>query len=135
MENKRTVLVVDDDRSVHAIVGRILEKMDATVIHAFDGAEALKIARTTPVDLIITDALIPRLDGRELAKIIKSDPELSSTRVVVMTALYKGARYRMEALHTFLADDYIEKPVSVPKLQSIFEAAFASKEGELRAAV
>ena len=116
------ILIVDDDRSVHAIAGKMLERYDLTVLHAFDGAEGLRIARDMRPELIITDALLPRLDGRELSRAIKLDPELRSTKVVVMTGLYKGARYRHEAMADFLADDYIVKPLRIDKLREILSA-------------
>jgi CheY-like chemotaxis protein len=118
-KGKVIVLVVDDDRLVRLIATRALEDEHLTVVHAADGMTALQMAQTLKPDLVITDALLPQLDGRELSRRIKTDPSLQKTKVVVMTALYKGLRYKTEALRDFLVDDYMEKPVTPEKLRSI----------------
>lgn len=115
------ILIVDDDKTVHLIAERVLRTLGGTVLHAHDGAEALDLAQTLRPDLIITDALLPKLDGRELSRIVKTDPETQDSKLVVMTGLYKGRRYRDEAFRTFHVDEYVEKPVSAPALRAIAE--------------
>jgi CheY-like chemotaxis protein len=112
------ILVIDDDRVVHLIADRVLAQFGGTVLHAEDGLRGLSMARQTRPDLVITDALLPKLDGRELALLLRSDPE-SHCRIVVMTALYKGRRYRDEAYKTFQVDEYLEKPISAPTLRRV----------------
>jgi CheY-like chemotaxis protein len=119
----RVVLVVDDDRLVHAIVDRVLAGFDGILLHAYTGTDALRIAWQVRPNLILTDALLPGVDGRELSKAVKSEPALSHTTVIVMTALYKGARYRQEAFTEYLVDGYVEKPLSAMKLRSTIEGA------------
>ena len=116
---KPTVLIVDDDKLVRLIATKALADADLNVVDAADGATALQMAQELVPDLVITDALLPRLDGRELARRIKSDPALSKTKVVVITALYKGTRYKNEAIKEFLVDDYLEKPLTPAKLRWI----------------
>lgn len=113
------VLVVDDDRVVHMIAARVLASMPVSVLFAHDGAQALEMAMEFKPDLIITDALLPKLDGRELCRRIKSSQVMGGCKVAVMTALYKGTRYRNEALRTFLADEFIEKPLTPEKLRHL----------------
>jgi DNA-binding response OmpR family regulator len=115
------ILIVDDDRVVHSIFARALASFPGTIIHAHDGQQALAIAREAKPDLLIIDALLPNLDGRVVAKTLKMEPATSTMRVAIMTALYKGARYRNEALVDFLADVYLEKPVSPDKLWEVIE--------------
>ena len=115
------ILIVDDDRVVHSIFARALASFPGTIIYAHDGQQALAIARETRPDLLIIDALLPNLDGRVVAKTLKMEPATSTMRVAIMTALYKGARYRNEALNDFLADVYLEKPVSPDKLWEVIE--------------
>ena len=114
--HKPVILLIDDDRIVHFIVNRALAAYDLTIVHARDGREGLELAKELRPDLVITDALLPRLDGREIARALKSDPVTSACKVVVMTGLYRGLKYRNEALQTFLCDDYLEKPVSQKNL-------------------
>lgn len=120
--HRPTILIIDDDKLVHAIIDRVLNGYDALVLHAHDGAEGLRIAQEVRPDLIITDALLPKIDGREVAKAVKIDPETARTRVVVMTALYKGIRYRNEAFRDFLVDGYLEKPLTATKIHEAIGA-------------
>ena len=113
------VLFAEDDPTARAIARRVIETMRCTVITAKDGEEALSLAREHMPDLVITDALMPRIDGREVARIIKA--EMPTTRVVVITGVYKDRRYRDEAMYKFKVDDYIAKPVTPWELRDIIE--------------
>ena len=117
------IVIVDDDRLIHAIIARTLADFEGTVIHANDGLSALRIATETNADLVITDALLPSLDGRELARELKTNPATQHCKVVVMTALYKGANYRMEARRDFKVDEYLYKPVLPSTIQSLAHEA------------
>jgi len=122
------ILIVDDDRVTHLIVARVLAGVGGTLVHAEDGQTALRLATTLRPDLVITDALLPKLDGRELGRILKTTPETSHCKVIVMTALYKGLRYRAEALKTFLIDEYVEKPLKPEVLRSLVGSLLARAE-------
>lgn len=113
------ILVVDDDRGVHSIVAKMLARFPGTVLHAYDGQQALAIARETRPDLLLIDALLPKMDGRVVAKTLKMEPATSAMRVAIISGLYKGARYRNEAIDQFLADTYLEKPVTMDKLWDV----------------
>ena len=115
------ILVVDDDSVIHSILGRMLASFSGTVLHARDGQQALSIARKARPDLLLTDALLPGLDGRIVAKTLKLEPATATMRVAVMTGLYKGTRYRNEALRDFHADFYLEKPLTTGKLWEVIE--------------
>jgi CheY-like chemotaxis protein len=114
-----TILIVDDDRVIHSIITRALPHR--TLLHAYDGEEGLRIARDARPQLILTDALLPRKDGRELALAVKQGEDTAHIKVVVMTALYKGIRYRNEAIRDFMVDDYVEKPLSATMLRQLVE--------------
>lgn len=113
------ILLIDDDRTVHSIVLRVLEGFEGTLLHAYDGETGLRMAQDFQPELVITDALLPKIDGREIARALKSDPATANGKVVVITAIYKGERYRSEAMREYFADDYIEKPVHADKLRII----------------
>ena len=87
-----------------------------------DGAEGLELARKHRPDLILTDALMPGLDGRELCRRVKADPDLAGTKVVVMTGLYTSIKYEMEAHKAFGVDAYLPKPVDIAQLRKVLEA-------------
>ena len=120
-----TILVIDDDRTVHKLVERALHDFSGTLFHAYDGVEGLRIAGELRPELVLTDALLPKLDGREVALRLKSDPATRAIKVVVMTALYKGSRYRIEAINSFGVDEYLEKPVAPAHLRKLAEEAEA----------
>ncbi|HSP33449.1 MAG TPA: response regulator [Thermoanaerobaculia bacterium] len=113
------ILIVDDDKVIHSVASRVLADFRGTVLHAYDGAEGLRIAQTVRPDLVLTDCLLPLKDGREIARVLKSDWGTSHIRVVAMTSLYRGARYRHEALTHYNVDAYVEKPITAAKLLEI----------------
>lgn len=103
------VLFADDDGISRAIATRVLGAMGLGVIVATNGDEALSMAREHKPELIVTDAFMPKLDGREVARIVKE--ELPDTKVIVISGLYKDPRYKHEAMKHFKVDDYLTKPV------------------------
>lgn len=112
-------LVIDDDPQILAVARRILIDAGFTTLTTHKPEDAREIAFSLRPDLILTDALMPRLDGRELCRQLKTDPRSSRTVIIVMTSLYKGTIQRNEAFKTFLVDEYLEKPVR----RSLLEAA------------
>lgn len=110
------VLFADDDPTGRAIAARVIASLGYGVAVAEDGQQALDLARTYKPDLIVTDALMPKLDGREMSRIVKD--ELPSTKIVVITSVYKDPRYKHEALRDFAVDAYLHKPVNPAELRS-----------------
>jgi PAS domain S-box-containing protein len=82
------VLVVDDHPVNRNLVVTLLGYHGHTVLEAGDGAEALRIARAQPPDLIVTDLVMPVMDGYELVRELRADPRLAATRVIFYTANY-----------------------------------------------
>jgi len=83
-----TVLVVDDHPANRDLVVTLLRYRGHTLLEAGNGAEALRIARAQHPDLIITDLVMPVMDGYELVRELRSDPGLAETRVIFYTANY-----------------------------------------------
>jgi len=81
----RRVLLVDDSVSVRHVVGRMVERAGFRVLTATDGAEALERLAEAPVDLVITDLEMPRVDGYELIRRLRRRPATRDTAVVVLT--------------------------------------------------
>jgi len=111
------VLFADDDPVGRAIATQVIRSMDFGVAVAENGDVALEMARLYKPEMIVTDALMPHLDGRELSRIIKE--ELPATKVVVITSVYKDPRYKHEALKNFGVDDYLNKPISPAALRAV----------------
>jgi signal transduction histidine kinase/DNA-binding response OmpR family regulator len=80
-----TVLVVDDDPTVHEVLSATLAKRGYRVLHARDGAEALDIVRNTPPDIVTLDVMMPKVDGWTVLGRMKSDPTLAHIPVIMLT--------------------------------------------------
>ena len=111
---RETVLVVEDDAGVRAYVCDCLG--DAyRALEAGDGAEGLEIARREVPDLVLSDVMMPRLDGYGLCRALKSDAVTGHIPVVLLTAK-ASEESKIEGLETG-ADDYLAKPFSARELQ------------------
>lgn len=83
-----TILVVDDDPDMRLYLQGCLQGLGGDrnrVLEAADGQEALRLVRETDVDLVISDVILPRLDGRSLLAAIRSDPALRHIPVLLVS--------------------------------------------------
>jgi DNA-binding response OmpR family regulator len=129
----RRVLVVDDEPSIRLLAQRALEHHGFEVIAAGDGAEALEKVRRERPDLVLLDAMLPRLHGFDVARRLRSDAATRETPVVIMSAVYRGWRFACDARDLYGAQEYVEKPFRVEDLVHAVEAALARGD-EQRAA-
>lgn len=118
----RRVLVVDDEPAIRLLVQRALEYRGFAVDTAGDGLEALEKARQWRPDLLLLDAMLPKLHGFEVARRLRSDPATHALPIVIMTAVYRGWRFAEDARESYGAQDYIEKPFRVDDLLRRVEA-------------
>ncbi|HEX9983287.1 MAG TPA: response regulator [Thermoanaerobaculia bacterium] len=118
-EDKTTVLIVDDDEEIRLIAEYALQQMGYQTVTAPSADAALEVLAKTRPDVVLTDALMPKTDGRELCRLIKERD--AALKVVVMTSLYTGTRYRNEGMTRFRADEYLAKPIDFTQLQTILE--------------
>jgi sigma-B regulation protein RsbU (phosphoserine phosphatase) len=121
---KRKILLIDDDKVTLTILEMTLSRHNYQVLWAEDGEKGLDIASSQGPDAIICDMLIPKLHGLELCQKIKLDPRLSRTKVVMMTAVYKGPSFKNEAKKCG-ADHFFEKPINTNELLSLLEKLLA----------
>lgn len=110
-----TILLVDDEEEIVDFLERIL-KTKYTIFKAENGQEALKILANEAIQLVVSDVMMPVMDGFELCKMIKSSFELSHIPVVLLTAK-NTIQSKIEGLELG-ADAYIEKPFSKEHLQA-----------------
>ena len=110
------ILLVEDDEDVQLIVRTVVTTMGYGFIAAANGQEGLAMAREYNPDLILSDAFMPKLDGREMCRLLKEDPATARIKAIIMTGLYTDRKYRSEALTRFKVDDYVAKPVAVDDL-------------------
>ncbi len=114
-------LIVDDDPLVLSITERSLRALGFATMTNSNPEEAYLIARATLPDLLLTDALMPKLDGRELCRRLKEDQSARDIRIIVMSALYHGVSYRNEAFRSFHVDEYLEKPIKPEVLRQAID--------------
>ena len=117
---KGKILLIDDDRVILTMLEMTLSRHDYQVFWAEDGEKGLKIVSSQKPDVVLCDMLIPRIHGLELCQKIKQDPQLNQTKVVLMTAVYKGTAIKFEVKKCG-ADHFIEKPVNTNELLALLE--------------
>lgn len=124
-DNRPTVLVVEDNPDMLAFVVRQLSK-EYAVLSAANGAEALKMLDGNYVNLVVSDVVMPVMDGFELCKTIKSDLNYSHIPVILLTAK-TNIQSKIEGMELG-ADAYIEKPFSVEYLQACASNLIQNRE-------
>jgi two-component system chemotaxis sensor kinase CheA len=104
---QKRILVVEDSLTTRALLKSIISSLGYEVITANDGVEGLNILTENKTDLVLTDIQMPEMDGLELARLIKQDPEIQNIPVVIVTSLDSEDEVRkgMEAG----AEAYIKK--------------------------
>lgn len=120
---KPTILVADDDIEILSLVARHLRRIDATILEACDGEEALKIARREKPDLVVLDVMMPGMSGWEVCRAIREDSSLAGTRVIMLTGI--GERLNEMTSPLYGADDYLDKPFDFDELENRVHQALA----------
>lgn len=121
------VVLADDNADLREYARRLLcEHYDVRVVA--DGQAALEAARELRPDLIVSDVMMPRLDGFELIREVRADPQLRATPIVLLSAR-AGEESRIEGLDRG-ADDYLVKPFSAREL--LVRAGTLIRSAELR---
>jgi DNA-binding response OmpR family regulator len=108
-----TILLVDDDEAVRKVLSFPLERDGYSVVQAVDGEDALQRFGEQPIDLVVLDLMLPKLDGLEVCKQLRAR---SSVPIIMLTA-------RDDELDKVLglelgADDYVTKPFSIREFRS-----------------
>ena len=107
----KTVLIVDDDPSVHDVLRATLTKEGYRLLHAHDGAQALELASQEKPDIITLDVMMPKLDGWTVLGRLKSDPALAAIPVIMLTIVDERTMG-----YSLGAAEYMTKPVDRSRL-------------------
>jgi diguanylate cyclase (GGDEF)-like protein len=119
------ILIIDDDPSVLLVIKNSLQLMGHEVTVASNGEDGLTKARQLHPHLIICDWMMPALNGLEVCRQIKSDPELSVTFFILLT-IRGDVKDRVEGLDTG-ADEYLSKPIDMSELRARVRAGLRSQ--------
>ena len=120
MTNRPKILIVDDDAQIRKMVTLFLERRGHTVLCASDGEEALRVVGTEVPDLVVTDVMMPKMDGIELARRLRGHPRTSAVPILMLSA-----RKQEDALlagYEAGADEYVAKPIQLSVLGAKIEA-------------
>ncbi len=110
----RKILIVDDEPYILNILDFSLDAEGYAVLQAADGEEAVRMAREESPDLVIMDVMMPRSDGFEACRRLKSDPATAHIPVLLLTA--RSSKEDQERGKAAGADGYVTKPFSPQRL-------------------
>ena len=124
-ENSYKLLVVEDNVELLMLMQQLL-RHNYRVYTAQNGREALQVVHSTDLDLIISDVMMPEMNGYELTEAVKSDQDYSHLPIILLTAKIQDTD-REEALKVG-ADDYIAKPFRLSDLQLRIDNIIANRQ-------
>ncbi|HAJ56801.1 MAG TPA: hypothetical protein DCL35_03405 [Candidatus Omnitrophica bacterium] len=121
---KKKVLVIDDEADIREIVRIFLIDEGYEVIEAENGQEGILRAQQMQPDLIVLDIMMPGINGFEVAKHLKDDPNTQNIPIVILSVLAQDSQYRQGIM------DYISKPFRQEELVNIVRNIFEKVEGK-----
>jgi CheY-like chemotaxis protein len=113
------ILVADDESVIVSLMSELLAEHNHTVLTALDGKRALEICLREKPELVISDIMMPIMDGYELCRQIKAMPQLKNTRIMLMTAGFfnpaaTGGQY----------DYFVKKPFDIEEIETLLDNIF-----------
>lgn len=120
------ILVVDDSPTIRKVVSRILTDKGYETTTAENGEQGLARLREAPVDLVLTDFVMPKMNGYQFCREVRSDPKLRTLPLVLMSA--KGDKIRGQFVQQTGAIDAITKPFDPLALVAVIENALSRRE-------
>jgi len=127
----KTILVIEDEPDIRALIEFNLKKFDYNVLLSSNGETGLKHVRSYEPDLILLDLMLPGIQGLDVCRVIKSDPNLKNTPIVILSAL--GQEEDIVKGLEAGADDYVTKPFSLDILNARIKTVlrrYSKKEDE-----
>ena len=125
-EKRRRVICIEDEQEIIDLIKLILERKGFEVVGAVGGREGLSAVRREKPDLILLDLMMPEVDGWEVYRRMKADPELRRIPVVVVTAKAQSID-KVLGLHIAKVDDYVTKPFSPNDLLESIERVLSKR--------
>jgi len=129
MGNRAKLLVVDDNPIVLLAFSELLRSAGMTVVEARNGEQALHLARKHLPDIVLLDVILPDINGVELCRRFKNDPELKSLFVVLLSSSETSTGSKVTGLEAG-ADGYIARPIDNPELLARVQALLRIQQAE-----
>ena len=120
-DKQTCVLLAEDDRALRRFLEVVLERAGYQVIPASDGLEAMKVALSSPIDVVVTDAMMPNISGHEFCRFLRNSPALAHLPVIILSALER----KDTTNDANQADAFLSKPVSGERLIECIEELLA----------
>ena len=118
-DERTFVMVIDDSITVRRVTERLLERNGMRVVTAKDGVDAVSLLRDHKPDVMLLDIEMPRMDGYEVAKHVRNDPQLRDIPIIMITSRV-GQKHRARAIESGV-DDYLGKPYQENQLLAAIE--------------
>jgi CheY-like chemotaxis protein len=118
----KEVLVVDDYLGMRKTVKELVNSLGLVATEAENGLKAQELLKARKFDLVITDLVMPEMDGFELTEAIKNDPVLRPIPVVIIST-HSDSKYIFRALRLG-ADDYLTKPPTAEMISTVLTRIF-----------
>ena len=124
--SKPCVLLVEDDRSLRRYFEVTLQRAGYEVIAAGDGLEAMKLALSSDVNVVVTDAIMPQLSGQQLAAFLRGNDRLSKIPIVLLTG--QENKSAVSAANAPI-DAFLYKPVKADELTNCLSKLLSQSAG------
>ena len=125
--HKPLIVLVHHDPALRNLYRDKLLGSGFRVMTAADGLEGMRLATKHKPDVVIADAVMPKMDGHELCQLIKSNAETASAKVVLMTGVYTNEVPRVTDERAFEPDELLRKPVKFDALKNVLTNLLAAK--------
>ncbi len=113
------ILVADDESVIVSLMSELLSEHNHTVLTALDGKKALEICLREKPELVISDIMMPVMDGYELCRQIRATPQLKNTRIMLMTAGFFNP-----AATAGQYDFFVKKPFDIDEIEALLHSIF-----------
>ncbi len=123
----KTVLIVEDDKSIQKLLSDALEGEGFSVLVEKDGNWALKTFETKEIDFIILDVLVPVMNGFQIADRIRKSPKGENIPILMISGVYRAVSHRNEAIKKYRVLDYLDKPVKLEQIFNILKKTFGNE--------
>jgi DNA-binding response OmpR family regulator len=124
---QHTILLVEDDRAARRYLEVILQRAGYAVVTAADGLEAMKAAMSQTIDAVVTDAIMPHLNGYELCRFFRRHPKFANLPIIILSGLDQKPDASPGDADA-CADKYLSKPVRPEELTGCIEQMLIKKE-------
>lgn len=126
------IVVADDDPDIVMLVSAVLSKNGFEVARATNGTDALELVRTRGPDLAVLDISMPNLDGIEVLRFVRSDPETAELPVILLSARAQEADVKNG--YAVGASKYMRKPFSPSELVAVVRELLPDQDGGFKGA-